>query len=123
MNNFPKAIGYALVTIIMIVLVVSFILSLLLRFSSLTESSLPWIVITTNVVALFIGGVVAGKKGEESGWITGSLTGLVYALIIFLIQFLGFDLLFDWKQIVTHLGYVVIATMGGMIGVNLKVRS
>jgi len=118
-KRYPRAITYGLIAIVAIQIVASLILSLLLRFTPLTEQSLQWVIVAISFIALFVGGVIAGGKGKESGWILGGVTGLLYTIIIFLIQFLGFDSSFDANQLLTHALYLLTAMLGGMIGVNL----
>jgi putative membrane protein (TIGR04086 family) len=109
-----------LLTVLIIVLLSSVVLSLLLRFTSLTEASLNWPIIGLSFLALFIGGFVSGKKGQERGWILGAGTGVLFSILVFLIQFLGYQLKFDTQQSLFHLGYVAIALFGGILGVNLS---
>lgn len=119
MRRLAQAIGYGLIFSFVIIIAVSFILSFILYFTSVTESSISWIIIAVTFAALFIGGFVAGGKAGESGWMLGGMTGLAYVAIIFMIQFLGFDMMFDLKQVLFHLAYMLTAAFGGIIGVNI----
>lgn len=123
MNRAAKAILYGLVFIFAIIFIVGFILSLMLRFSSLTEQSLQWTTAIITYIALFIGGFIAGGKGKESGWILGGITGLSFVIIVFLIQYLGFNASIELTQLLYHFAYVVTAAFGGIIGVNVSNKS
>ena len=92
---------------------------ILLRFTSLQESSIQWVVTAISFIAIFAGGFISGGRGKEKGWLVGGLTGLIYSVIIFLFQFLGLDSLFNFEQIIYHICYILIAMMGGILGVNL----
>ncbi|WP_010195976.1 TIGR04086 family membrane protein [Bacillus sp. m3-13] len=114
------AIMYGLITVFMLAIVISFIFSLLLRFTSLQETSVAWIIVTLSFITLFIGGFISGGRGKEKGWLLGGATGGAYTLVIFLFQYLGNDALFNMQQMLFHLGFIGIAALGGIIGVNVS---
>ncbi|WP_257346268.1 TIGR04086 family membrane protein [Pseudalkalibacillus decolorationis] len=115
-----SAMGFGLVVVLALILLSSFILSLILRFTSLDQQSITWVILGISVIALFIGGVVSGKKGEEKGWLLGSGTGLLFSVLVFLIQYLGYQVQFNTEQYLFHLGYLAVCALGGMTGVNLS---
>ncbi|KEF39410.1 putative membrane protein, TIGR04086 family [Schinkia azotoformans MEV2011] len=117
-NSFA-AILYGVITTFVIVLTSSIVLSLLLRFTKIQESSLTWVILTLSFLALFIGGFVSGGKGKQKGWFVGGGTGVLFTLLIFLVQFLGYQTSFSIEQMSYHIGYIIIAVLGGVIGVNM----
>lgn len=114
------AILYGLITIFIFAVTISLFFSFLLKFTSLQESNVAWIILALSFLALFIGGFVSGGKGKEKGWILGATTGGGYTLIIFLFQYLGSDSVFTLHQLLFHLGFIAVATLGGIIGVNVS---
>lgn len=108
-----------LIVVLGIILTCAVIISLLLRFTSIPESSFTWIIVGLSFLALFLGGFVSGKKGREKGWILGAGTGVLFSLIVFLVQYLGYQTQFDSEQYLYHLGYIIISLFGGILGVNL----
>src|SRR5690625_2783755 len=120
LKNGIKAISFGLLFIFLIIVIVGFVLSLLLQFSNLTEQSLQWVTTIVTFLALLIRGFIAGGKGKDAGWLLGGLTGLGFVIIVFLIQFLGFNSNYDISQLYYHIGYLLIATLGGVIGVNMS---
>ncbi|OIJ07715.1 hypothetical protein BKP35_18755 [Anaerobacillus arseniciselenatis] len=110
---------FGLITILVIILSVSFIISLLLRFTALTESSFSWIIMGLTFVALLIGGFVSGGKSKQKGWLVGAGTGVLYSLVVFLVQFLGYNTTFTLEQYLFHAGFIVAALIGGILGVNI----
>ena len=120
MIRFGKAVLYGVTTIFALATIVSIILSLILRFTNAQESSLTWIVLVCSVISVFIGGIVAGGKGKERGWVIGGATGMLFTLIVFLFQFLGYDEFFGVKQWLYHLSFLIVAICGGIIGVNVS---
>ncbi len=122
-QRFFPAIVFGVITIFLIIIAASFILSLLVSFTSLTEQSLQWVVITTAFVAMFIGGFIAGGKAKEKGLIVGGAAAFFFTVLTFLIQFLGYDQSFTLEQYLYHAGYIFTAMIGGIVGVNLVSNS
>ncbi|MGM7720994.1 TIGR04086 family membrane protein [Metabacillus sp. Hm71] len=118
-KKWGKAVLYGLVTIFIIALATSLVFSLLLKFTSLKESSITWLLVGLSVLALFIGGFVAGGNGKEKGWLVGGITALLYSLIIFLFKFLGYGLIFNMEDFMYHGGFLLAAMIGGVFGVNM----
>jgi putative membrane protein (TIGR04086 family) len=116
------AIGYGVGTILFIIILSSFVLSLVLKFTDVDETSLTWLILTISAVALFIGGFISGGKGQERGWLIGALTGAAFTLLVYLVQFLGFQASFSVKQTLLYFLYILISVLGGIIGVNVAGR-
>ncbi|HEX6595138.1 MAG TPA: TIGR04086 family membrane protein [Bacillota bacterium] len=100
----------------------SFLLALLLRFSSFNEPTLSWVTLIIGLITLFIGGVVSGAKSKAKGWIIGGLTGLGFTIFTFFVQYLGYQQPFSLEQTLHHIGFITAAIIGGMIGVNIVIR-
>ena len=114
------AVIYGVGTIFAIAMVASFFFSILLRFTSLTESSLTYIIMLVSFLSLFIGGFISGGRGQKQGLFLGGSTGFLYLLIIFLFQYLGHDALFTVKQWIYYGCFLITAMMGGVLGVNMS---
>jgi putative membrane protein (TIGR04086 family) len=100
------------------VLVCALITALLLSFTNLRESSLPYFTYGINVASLLLGGFVTGRGCGGKGWYYGGLTGLSYFLLVLLIGFLGFDTPMKWVTLLYLLGAFLIGAIGGIFGVN-----
>lgn len=118
-NSYLVAVVYGWISILVLILISSSFLSLIVRFTTVSEFTLSYISLTIGLVTLFIGGIIAGLKGKENGWIVGILTGGGFTLLTFLIQYLGFNEVFSIKQSIYHLTYILAAVVGSIIGVNL----
>ncbi|MFA9557187.1 TIGR04086 family membrane protein [Evansella sp. AB-rgal1] len=114
---------YGILTILILVIVASLISSTLLKFTTLQESSFTWILLGFSFLAVFIGGFISGGRSGQKGWIAGGTTAILYSLVIFLVQFLGYNQGFDGEQLLIHTGYVLIAIVGGILGVNVRGES
>ncbi|MCR8634081.1 MULTISPECIES: TIGR04086 family membrane protein [Paenibacillus] len=94
--------------------------SLLMLTTNLQENSLFSYTMSVHGVAMFVGGLVSGKRSGSKGWYNGGLLGLVYTLIVWIIGFLAYDAGLSWQTLYL-LGLSFMAgSLGGMIGVNLK---
>ncbi len=118
-NKQLLALFYGLAFIFSIIFVSSMVIAFLLRFTTFNEPVLSWTTLIIGLIALFIGGLVAGLKNKDKGWIVGGMVGLGFTLIIFCIQYLGYKQAFSLEQSFHHLGYVVAALLGGIFGVNI----
>jgi|SRR5690625_4672898 len=117
-SNQFTALLYGWIVVFSLVLITSIVLALLLRFTSLNEPTLSWITLVIGLLSLFIGGLVAGLKGQSKGWIIGGITGIGFTLFVFLVQYLGYKQSFSLEQSLHHLGYIIAALVGGVLGVN-----
>ncbi|WP_010531103.1 TIGR04086 family membrane protein [Lentibacillus jeotgali] len=109
---------YGWIIILGLLLLTSIILAFLLRFTGMNEMTLSWITLAVGLISLFIGGIVAGVKGKEKGWVIGTITGAGFTLFTFLVQYLGYQQGFSLEQSLHHAGFILAALLGGVIGVN-----
>ncbi|MDF2961692.1 MAG: hypothetical protein K0S39_3427 [Paenibacillus sp.] len=94
--------------------------SLLMLATSMQESSLFSYTMSIHGVAMFVGGLVSGKRSGSKGWYHGGMLGLVYTVIVWIIGFLAYDAGLT-GQTLYLLGLSFLSgSLGGMIGVNLK---
>lgn len=109
------AISY-IITIIMLTIV-----SLLLTYTSLKESSIPILSTIIIIVSIALGAIYLTLKIGEKGWLNGAIIGILYFLIliilkkIFLKEF-GLNIYFISKLIIS----LITGIIGGMIGINLE---
>jgi putative membrane protein (TIGR04086 family) len=120
MRHMFSSMGRGLAAILLMIMVCSLVLSLLLRFTGLTESSLKWVTIGLSFLSLFIGGFISGKKGQSKGWLLGGGTSLLFSFLVFLIQYLGYQSTFNSSQYMYHALFLILAMIGGIMGVNLS---
>ena len=118
-----SSMGSGLLTIVVIVLATSVLLSLILRFTSVSQQGISPFIIVGSVIAFFIGGLIAGGKGGERGWLLGVGTACMYMILLFLIQYLGYRVSMNVEQLLYHGGYGLVCILGAIIGVNLKGES
>ncbi|MBO0994058.1 TIGR04086 family membrane protein [Bacillus sp. SD088] len=122
-KNFAVSIIYGLMTILVFAVLSSLIFSLILYFSNTQEQSVSLLITIISFFAVFFGGFISGGKRKQKGWIIGGATGILYSLILLSYQFLGHSSLFSLEQLVYHICYILTATMGGVLGVNILSNS
>ena len=93
-------------------------ISLLLRLTSLTESSVTTTTLVLSFIVMLIGGFVTGAKGKEKGWILGLLTSGTYSVFVFFVQYLGYDRSFSKEQLMYHAIFLAVCMLGSIFGVN-----
>jgi|SRR5690625_285640 len=113
------AVGYGWITLFILVLIFALFTSLIIRFTTISELTLTYLTFSFGIIALFIGGFIAGLKGKDKGWLLGAITGIGFTLFTFMIQYLGFNGSFSFEQIIYHGSFIVAAIVGSVIGVNL----
>lgn len=115
-----SAIIYGTISIFIFAVIFSLFFSLLLRFTSVTEASISYLILILSFISIFIGGLISGGKGKKQGLLLGGGTGLLYTLIILAFQYLGFDQTFSSREWIQSLCYILVCMMGGVLGVNLS---
>ncbi|PZD94150.1 TIGR04086 family membrane protein [Paenibacillus sambharensis] len=96
------------------------LLSLMLRYSGLQETSLQlyaWILHSLSALA---GGFAAGRKSESKGWYQGAVTGGIYAILIIVTGFLAANAPFTTETFMLLAAAVPAGAVGGMFGVGTK---
>jgi putative membrane protein (TIGR04086 family) len=109
-----------LIYILLIVFTGTLITSLLLSISGIQESSLPYFAYTIHILALLVGGWIAGKRAGEKGWYYGGMSGLLYALLLTLTSFLGNDHGLGLDSLLILLASSGSGALGGIFGVNMR---
>ncbi|NBI29746.1 TIGR04086 family membrane protein [Chengkuizengella marina] len=101
--------------------ILTLITSIILKFSSMKESSLDTYVYLIHGLSLFIGGFISGRGKGTKGWYYGGLLGTVYCILILMISFLGFDsLILTTKSMMFLVLSFLLGAIGGIFGVNFR---
>ncbi|MGN8645627.1 TIGR04086 family membrane protein [Gracilibacillus sp. HCP3S3_G5_1] len=111
---------YGWIGILVVMLLASVILTILLRFTSLGESTLEMATLLISFIALFTGGLIAGLKAKQKGILVGAITSLLFTFMVFCYRFLGLHLSFSIVELVNHAAYLLLAMIGAIIGVNFS---
>ena len=97
------------------------ILSLVMTYSTISDTKIPPLVIAVNTLAILIGSSIATIKLEKKGIINGLIIGSLYIAIYLLISliFAG-SVSFSIKTILIITLGIIAGGIGGIIGVNLN---
>lgn len=96
------------------------IVSLLLLWSNVQESSLPTYGKIIHGIAIFVGGWVSGKRAASRGWYHGGLLGVLYAVLVWIVGFLAYDNGLNLTSLAMLTGSFGSGALGGMLGVNSR---
>jgi len=96
------------------------VLSVLITTGSVGEDNPVRYTYVVHGIALFIGGIIAGRRSGHKGWYHGGITGFIYMLLVLLIAFLAVDAKLSFDKWMLVIVAFAVGAIGGMIGVNLK---
>lgn len=110
-----KAIGFAFITALLLVLV----LSLLATFYDIPDSVLNGIIVAISILSLFIVGFKTATYNKEKGLLMGVMSGIVYSMILYALAFMVWkSVTFSPESLINILAGSAISGMGGFIGIN-----
>lgn len=96
------------------------ILALVLRFTQVSESSIPFLNNLVFIISIVLTSALLGRMAKESGWLNGALLGFIYYLVILILNLIIHRSLDLGMLIVFRLLMAtILGALGGMIGVNL----
>lgn len=109
------------ITAIVITLILLFIFSIILTYTSIKESAMYPVVIVITAVSILIGSSISTLKIKKMGLVNGALVGLIYILTIYVISSItGLGFALQLQTIIMMLAAIGAGMIGGIIGVNLK---
>ena len=119
-NNIKKVIKGSAFSII-ITLIGLLIYSIILSYTSVSESTIPTIVIIITAISVLIGSTIITANIKKNGIINGMFVGLIYIAIIYLLSsIVTGNFLLNITSIIMIITSVLTGALGGIIGVNKK---
>lgn len=119
-NNIKKVIKGSAFSII-ITLIGLLVYSIILSYTSVSESTIPTIVIIITAISLLIGSTISTSNIKKNGIINGMFVGLIYIAIIYLLSsIVTGNFLLNITSIIMIITSVLTGALGGIIGVNKK---
>lgn len=119
-NNFMN-IFKGIVISILITLVLLFLFSIILTYTSLGENVIPAVIIIATVISILIGSSISTIKIKKNGILNGGIIGFTYILGIYLISSIvqtGFSL--NTYSMIMIILSILAGMIGGIVGVNIK---
>ncbi|HDR7352410.1 MULTISPECIES: TIGR04086 family membrane protein [Bacillus] len=119
-KKLSTAIGFGIITLLILASIISMVIALLLKFTDMTEGTLAVTIFILALLSMLISGFTAGKKAQGKGWLVGFTTGLTFAILVFLVNYLGFSQTLSNSQLLYQLALMGASTLGGIFGVNMS---
>ncbi|SFP93786.1 TIGR04086 family membrane protein [Salibacterium halotolerans] len=114
--------GTGMMIIVGMLLVSGLVTATILRFTSVSEDSVRWLLLITAMISFFTGGLFAGRKTKEKGMMTGAISAAGMLLLFTLLEYLGFDSTISGGQLLYFAAFAACAAFGGVIGVHSASR-
>ena len=119
-NNIKKVIKGSAFSII-ITLIGLLVYSIILSYTSVSESTIPTIVIIITAISILIGSTISTSNIKKNGIINGMFVGLIYIAIIYLLSsIVTGNFLLNITSIIMIITSVLTGALVGIIGVNKK---
>ena len=119
-NNIKKVIKGSAFSII-ITLIGLLVYSIILSYTSVSESTIPTIVIIITAISILIGSTISTSNIKKNGIINVMFVGLIYIAIIYLLSsIVTGNFLLNITSIIMIITSVLTGALGGIIGVNKK---
>lgn len=109
---------------IILTLVLLFILAIVLTYTKVSENMIPAAIIVITAISLLIGSTIANKKMKKNGILNGGIIGAIYLLTIYIVSSaVSGSFLLGLKSIIMVVVGMIFGIIGGVIGVNVTIRS
>lgn len=118
--GYLKNVGKSLLYMISIILVLTFLVTVLNYFNIVGSKILSIMEILIILISMFVGGFLIGKKSKQKGWLEGIKLGLIFVAILSLFNYLGLGQKFSVINLIYYLILIISCTLGSMIGINKK---
>ena len=116
--NYLKNVGIALLYIIGIILVSTFIFTFFNYINLLGNNAINIIKIIIPIISMLVGGFIIGKKAGKKGWLEGLKLSLIFIIILILFNYLGLHHKISLKSIIYYSILIISTIFGSIIGVN-----
>ena len=116
--EYLKNVGKSLIYMILIIIVSTFIITILSYFNILNNIILPILKLVIILCSTFVGGFIIGKHSKQKGWLEGMKLGLIFIVILVLFNYLGLQNKFLMVNLIYYLITLISCTLGSMIGIN-----
>jgi len=119
-RNFINILKGVIISIIF-TLVFLFIFSILLTYTSISESFIAPVIIVITAISIFLGSSIGNIKMKKNGLLNGALIGRIYLLSIYLLSgIINQNFALSTSSIIIIVAGMVCGMFGGIIGVNKR---
>ena len=121
MNNYIIRISTGIMVSVVLTLILLFIFSIILAYTSTTESAIIPVIIGITGISILSGSSIATSKIKKKGIVNGMIVGGIYIFILYLISsILNANFNLNMYSITMIIIGIIAGAIGGMVGVNLK---
>jgi len=115
-----KTYGKTILFFLGVILVLSFIISLLNLGNILYSKATDTIILIGMILTLFIIGFEYGKKATKKGYMEGLKIGGCLIFLLIIINLLFYKTGFSIERFIYYVVLILSSTLGSMIGINKK---
>lgn len=123
LNQRLKAVLLGVLSIYALMITVSFVLALLIRFDWLNTDQLTWLPFIVSTLIVMVGGGISGYLTEQKGWLSGLLVSSLYIISLIGYQFLAHDTGIYSGQWLHFVIFIIATIIGSILGVQLRGQS
>ena len=121
-NSIYIAKGTGIALIISVVCLIIF--SLILTYTNISETMIGPVTIAITSVSIMLGSFLGNMKIRKNGLLNGGLIGIAYLLILYLVSsLLNWNFGLNIQSIIMIAIGIVFGILGGVLGVNKKVKT
>ena len=119
-NSFINIIKGVIISIVF-TLIFLFIFSIILTYTTISESFITPTIIVITAISIFIGSSIGNIKMKKNGLFNGALIGGIYLLSIYLLSgIINQNFSLSTQSIIIIISGMICGMFGGVIGVNKK---
>ena len=119
-KNFINIIKGVIISIVF-TLIFLFIFSIILTYTTISESFITPTIIVITAISIFIGSSIGNIKMKKNGLFNGALIGGKYLLSIYLLSgIINQNFSLSTQSIIIIISGMICGMFGGIIGVNKK---
>lgn len=118
--SYLKKVGISLIYIIGIILVSTFLITILNYFNIISGTFLTITKILICVTSMFVGGFIMGRRSSNKGWLEGIKLSLIFMVLLILFNYLGLGISPKIKNLLYYSIIIVSCILGSIIGINKK---
>ena len=121
--KYLKNIIFSLGLVIIVLLVFSFILTVLSYFNIVNDSLTTIFKMLIPIISVLSSGILMGINSTKSGWLEGLKLGILIIILLFLFNLLGLNNTFKINQLLFYGILIFTSIVGSMIGITRKMKN
>ena len=106
---------------IIFTLVFLFAFSVILTYTSISESFISPVVIVITAISIFIGSSIGNLKMKKNGLLNGAIIGGIYLITVYILSgIINQNFTITTQSLILIISGMICGMFGGIIGVNKK---